>query len=126
MIDGEVGGLGEAKVVYLGATDVATAKELRSTTLAIGAKDDDGGGPTGAAVRLLDPDRYRGTLHFTIDVTGATVYVNGSKVKLSAAKPRSALAGRHPGGARHPPRSIATSCGSSTSATARPPRSRSR
>ncbi|HEV7559162.1 MAG TPA: hypothetical protein VGO00_26995, partial [Kofleriaceae bacterium] len=43
VIAGEVGGLGEAKVVYLGATEVATAKELRSTTLSIakeGAKDD--------------------------------------------------------------------------------------
>jgi len=82
VVDGEVGGLGESQVVYLGATDVATAKELRSTTLQVGAKDD-GGGPIGAAVRLLDPDRYRGTLHFVIDVSGATVYVNGAKVQLS-------------------------------------------
>lgn len=82
VIDGEVGGLGESQVVYLGATDVATGKELRSTTLQVGAKDD-GGGPNGAAVRLLDPDRYRGTLHFVIDVSGATVYVNGAKVSLS-------------------------------------------
>ena len=82
VIDGEIGGLGESQVVYLGATDVATAKELRSTTLQVGAKDD-GGGPSGAAVRLLDPDRYRGTLHFVIDVGGATVYVNGAKVQLS-------------------------------------------
>lgn len=82
VIDGEVGGLGESQVVYLGATDVATAKELRSTTLQVGAKDD-GGGPNGAAVRLLEPDRYRGTLHFVIDASGATVYVNGAKVQLS-------------------------------------------
>jgi len=82
VIAGEVGGLGEAKVVYLGATDVATAKELRSTTLSIGAKDD-GGGATGAAVRLLDPDKYVGTVHFTLDVNGATVFVNGTSVKLA-------------------------------------------
>ena len=82
VIDGEVGGLGESQVVYLGATDVATAKELRSTTLQVGAKDD-GGGPNGAAVRLLEPDRYRGTLHFVIDVNGATIYVNGAKTQLS-------------------------------------------
>ena len=78
VIAGEVGGLGESQVVYLSATDVATAKELRSTTLTVGAKDD-GGGAAGAAVRLLDPERYRGTLHFTIDVTNATIYVNGTK-----------------------------------------------
>jgi PEGA domain-containing protein len=86
VISGEVGGLGESRVVYLAAT--ANGKELRSTTLAIGARDD-GGGPTGAAVRLLDPDGYRGTLRFAIDVTGATVYVNGSKAQLS---PRGELA----------------------------------
>lgn len=83
VIDGEVGGLGDSKVVYLGATDVVTAKELRSTTLSVGAKDAEGGGSHGAAVRLLDPERYRGTLRFAIDVTGATVYVNGSKTTLS-------------------------------------------
>lgn len=82
VIDGEVGGLGESQVVYLGATDVASAKEMRSTTLQVGAADD-GGGPSGAAVRLLDPDRYRGTLHFVIDVNGATIYVNGTKAALS-------------------------------------------
>lgn len=83
VIDGEVGGLGESKVVYLGATDVATAKELRSTTLQIGGKADASGGAPGAAVRLLDPDRYRGTIRFVVDVKGATVYVNGSKANLS-------------------------------------------
>lgn len=82
VIDGEVGGIGESRVVYLGATDVASGKELRSTTLQVGVNDD-GGGPSGAAVRLLDPDRYRGTLHFVIDAKGASVFVNGSKVGLS-------------------------------------------
>lgn len=82
VIAGEVGGLGDAKVVYLGATDVGAGKELRSTTLAVGARQDDGG-PQGAVVRLLDPERYRGTVRFALDVTGATVYVNGSKAAPS-------------------------------------------
>ena len=86
VISGEVGGLGESRVVYLAATE--NGKELRSTTLAVGGKDD-GGGPSGAAVRLLDPDGYRGTLRLAIDVAGATVYVNGSKV---APSPRGELA----------------------------------
>ena len=81
VIAGEVGGLGESQVVYLSATDVAAGKELRSTTLTVGAKDD-GGGAGGAAVRLLDPERYRGDVHFTIDVSNATVFVNGTKVAL--------------------------------------------
>ena len=80
VISGEVGGLGDSRVVYLAATE--NGKELRSTTLAVGAHDD-AGGPRGAAVRLLDPDGYRGTLKLAIDVTGATVYVNGSKVQPS-------------------------------------------
>jgi hypothetical protein len=86
VISGEVGGLGESRVVYLAASE--NGKELRSTTLAVGAKDD-GGGPSGAAVRLLDPQGYRGTLRFAIDVAGATVYVNGSRVQPS---PRGELA----------------------------------
>ncbi len=83
VIAGEVGGLGESRVVYLRANDVVAGKELRSTTLAVGANDD-GGGPDGAVVRLLEPDRYRGTLRFAIDVTGATIYVNGSRTTATA------------------------------------------
>jgi hypothetical protein len=100
VISGEVGGLGESRVVYLAATE--NGKELRSTTLAVGGARDDGGGPDGAAVRLLDPDGYRGTLRFAIDVTGATVYVNGSKAQLS---PRGELAlpvGTHAVRVTHP------------------------
>jgi len=78
VVTGEVGGLGDSRVVYLGATDVAGAKELRSTTLAVGTKDS----PASAAIRLLDPDRYKGTVHFTIDAPGATVYVNGTRAAL--------------------------------------------
>jgi len=81
VISGEVGGLGESKVVYLAATE--NGKELRSTTLAVGGAHDDGGGPGGAVVRLLDPEGYRGMLRLAIDVTGATIYVNGSKIAPS-------------------------------------------
>ena len=38
VISGEVGGLGESRVVYLAASE--NGKELRSTTLAVGGKDD--------------------------------------------------------------------------------------
>ena len=82
VVAGEVGGLGDSRVIYLSATDVGKGKELRSTTFAVGATDE-GGGASGAAIRLLDPDKYRGVLHFQLDVTGATVYVNGAQVALS-------------------------------------------
>jgi hypothetical protein len=77
VISGEVGGLGDSRVVYLAA--VGAGRESRSTTLAVGPSDARGGA-AGAAVRLLDPDRYRGTLRFAIDVSGATVFINGSKL----------------------------------------------
>lgn len=82
VIAGEVGGLGTSAVVYLNLTDAATGKEIRSTTLAVGG-DDKTGGPVGAIIRLLDPARYTGYVHFAIDVNGATVYINGSKAQLS-------------------------------------------
>jgi hypothetical protein len=82
VIAGQIGGLGDAKIVYLNAIDATAAKELRATTLTLG-KQDDPNGPLSAIVRLLDPSKYRGTLHFTMDVTNATVYVNGTKVALS-------------------------------------------
>ena len=55
VVDGEVAGLGDSKIVYLAATNASTAKELRSTTLSVGAKEDSGGGPTGAAGGLSAP-----------------------------------------------------------------------
>ena len=102
VIDGEVGGLGESQVVYLGATDVTTGKEIRSTTLSIGGKGDTGGGPAGAAVRLLEPDRYRGILHLAIDATGATVYINGTKVALGPASKLSLPVGTQAVRVTHP------------------------
>lgn len=81
VIAGEVVGLGEAKVIYLGASEAG--KEPRSTTLTLGGKDD-GGGPQGAIIRLLEPDKFRGLLHFTIDAHGATVYINGARAGLDA------------------------------------------
>lgn len=83
VISGEVGGLGDSKVIYFGATDVASGKEMRSTTLTLTAKEGagtDNGGVQGAAIRLLDPDKYRGTVHFAVDVSGATIFINGAKV----------------------------------------------
>lgn len=83
VVAGQIGGLGDSKIVYLNATDVGTAKELRSTTLTL-SKQEDGVAATAAIVRLLDPAKHRGTLHFAIDVSGTTIYVNGQRNKLDA------------------------------------------
>lgn len=100
VITGEVGGLGDSKVVYLKTTDVTAGRELRSTTLAMGTGQEDS--PAGAAVRLLDPDRYRGTVKFGFDVQGATVQVNGTKVQLSAGKELALPVGTHAVTVTHP------------------------
>lgn len=100
VITGEVGGLGDSKVVYLKTTDVTAGRELRSTTLAMGTGEEDS--PAGAAVRLLDPDRYRGTVKFGFDVQGATVQVNGTKVQLSATKELALPVGTHAVTVTHP------------------------
>jgi len=99
VITGEVGGLGDSKVVYLKTTDVGAQRELRSTTLAVGTKADS---PAGAAVRLLDPDRYRGNVKFAFDVQDATVLVNGTKVQLSATKELPLPVGTHAVTVTHP------------------------
>lgn len=101
VITGEVGGLGESKVVYLKTTDVTAGRELRSTTLSIGgpsAADT----PAGAAIRLLDPDRYNGLVKFAFDVQGANVLVNGTKVTLSAGKELWLPVGTHAVTVTHP------------------------
>jgi hypothetical protein len=98
VVTGEVGGLGDSKVVYLKLIDVGAGRELRSTTLAVGAKDT----PSGAAVRLSDPDKYRGNVKFAFDVTNATVQVNGTKVQLSATKELALPVGTHAVTVTHP------------------------
>lgn len=101
VVTGEVGGLGDSKVVYLKASDVATQRELRSTTLSVGAKGAVDS-PAGAAVRLLDPDKYRGTVKFGFDVQDASVLVNGTKVQLSAGKELALPVGTHAVTVTHP------------------------
>jgi len=98
VVSGEVGGLGDSKVVYLKLTDVTAGRELRSTTLAVGATDS----AMGAAVRLSDPDKYRGNVKFAFDVSGATVAVNGTKVQLSANKELALPVGTHAVTVTHP------------------------
>lgn len=101
VVTGEVGGLGDSRVVYLKSTDVAAAREVRTTTLAIGgttAADT----PTGAAIRLLDPDKYRGNIKFAFDVPGATVLINGTKIQVPPSKEVALAVGTHAVTVTHP------------------------
>ncbi|NVB77352.1 MAG: PEGA domain-containing protein, partial [Kofleriaceae bacterium] len=101
VITGEVGGLGDSRVIYLKTTDVGAARELRSTTLALGAANA-ADTPMGAAIRLLDPDKYRGTVRFNFDVSGATVLVNGTKVQPNATREIALPVGTHAVTVTHP------------------------
>lgn len=102
VIYGELGGLGEARVVYLKAVDAASHRELRSTTLELGGADGDAAATRGAAYRLLVPEKYVGTLECKVDIKGATIYVDGRGVGQSPAKPIALSVGTHALRVTHP------------------------
>lgn len=103
VVYGEVGGLGDARVVYLKAIDVSGARETASTTLELGT---DTTAPEAlaraAAFRLLAPDRYQGALALRVDVEGATVYVDGARVTSSPTGSIAVPVGTHALRVTHP------------------------
>lgn len=99
VISGELGGLGTSKVVYLSAIDVNSGKELATTNAALGGT---GGGAQGALIRLLEPDRYVGQLKITVDITGATAYVDGKRVGVSPMPNATLTVGTHALRVTHP------------------------
>ena len=105
IVFGELGGLGAAQVVYLSLINVKSASEERSTNFQVGhdatAVSDDGGA-LGAAVRLFDPEHYVGKLALTIDVTGASVFINGTLIGKSPVPPQSLPVGTHALRITHP------------------------
>jgi hypothetical protein len=98
----EVGGLGEARVVYLKAIDVAGSKEAASTTLELGGAAEPEPMARAAAFRLLAPERYQGQLALTVDVEGAVVYVDGARVATSPARRFGLPVGTHALRVTHP------------------------
>jgi hypothetical protein len=90
VVAGQAGGLGDVQIVYLQLVDVRRARGVRATTLEVG--DAAGGGPRGAATRLLAPDQYLGTMTLVVDAPGATIYVDGKRVARSGATPREPVA----------------------------------
>lgn len=102
VVYGELGGLGEAQVVYLKAVDVASARELRSTTLELGSSSDRKESTRSAAFRLLAPDHYRGRLAVKVDVKGATIYVDGQAMGTSPKPPLPLSVGTHALRVTHP------------------------
>lgn len=76
LVTGQLGGIGEARIVYLEAIECATGKEVGSTTWTPGPDD-----PAAAVVaRLLAPQSYQGRLRLRLPRPGAQVFVNGSRL----------------------------------------------
>lgn len=103
VVFGELGGLGDAKIVYLSLIDVRARAQLRTATLQI---DRDGtardGGAAGAAVRLIAPERYQGLLEVHSSVAGAAVYLNGQAIGQTPLTPRRVAVGTHAVRITHP------------------------
>jgi hypothetical protein len=100
VVFGELGGLGDAQIVYLKVIDARAGRELRGTTLDVGALTP--AAARSAAFRLIDPKKYSGTIAVNVDVPGASVYVNGKLVGKSPVKPALFAVGTHALRVTHP------------------------
>jgi len=96
----ELGGLGDAQIVYLKLIDTKLGREVRGTTLDVASISS--GGARGAAIRLLDPNRYVGTIAIDVDVAGASIYINGKLIGKSPVKARTLSVGTHALRVTHP------------------------
>jgi hypothetical protein len=102
VVAGEVGGLGEAQVIYLRLFDTRSKRMVRSTTLELAGTKADVTATRGAAIRLLDPDGYVGIVDVKVDVKGASIFVDGEKVARSPSKPLKLTVGSHALRVTHP------------------------
>lgn len=101
----EVGGLGDAQVVYLKLVNVQTAREVRSTTLELLGDDSANLKSAAAATRLVTPDRFVGQLQITTSLPGAMVFLDGHKIATTPSPPIPIYVGSHALRVTHPERS---------------------
>lgn len=102
VVFGEIGGLGDVRVVYLKVVETKSKKELRSTTLEVGGAKELAAEARAAGFRLLVPDRYTGKLVLKVDVDKAAIFVDGEKVAKSPAGPVELTVGTHAVRVTHP------------------------
>jgi hypothetical protein len=102
VVFGEIGGLGDVRVIYLKVVDTKTKKELRSTTLEVGGAKALAAEAKAAGFRLLVPDRYNGNLVLKVDTDKAAIYVDGEKVAKSPTGPIEMSVGTHAIRVNHP------------------------
>lgn len=98
----EVGGLGDAQVVYLKLVEVKTAREIRSTTMELSKTSDAATTSVAAATRLLAPKDYVGTIAVSTPVQGAVVFVDGQKRGQTPSEAISIPVGSHALRVTHP------------------------
>jgi hypothetical protein len=102
VVHGELGGLGDAEVVFLEAVEVAGARELRSTTVPFGTGHDSAREARAAATRLLAPERHLGRVELVLDVDRATVFLDGERVRKRKRHAFLAAVGTHALRVTHP------------------------
>ncbi len=104
VVYGELGGLGDAQIVYLKLVDTSAAKEVRSTALELGAlaPAEAESRARAAAFRLLAPESYIGRLRVDTETTAASIYVNGKLVGKSPSPPIPLPVGTHALRVTHP------------------------
>jgi hypothetical protein len=98
----EVGGLGDAQVVYLKLIDVKSAKEIRSTLIELSSSQDAKAKSVEAAIRLIAPETYVGSLQVKTSVKGAIIYLDGQKRGTTPSKSISGAVGSHALRVTHP------------------------
>ncbi|HKA87294.1 MAG TPA: PEGA domain-containing protein [Haliangiales bacterium] len=103
VVFGVAGGLAEGQVVYLKSVEVKTGQETGSTTATFsGPEPGRVVEARAAAVRLVAPASYLGTLILKVDVEGADVVVDGKIVGKSPIAPIAASVGTHALRVTHP------------------------
>jgi len=102
VVYGELGGLGNARVLALKLVDVAARRTLRSTTAEFGAGHERRHEARAAVYRLLAPQQYRGRLVLDIDIERAQVFIDGSRVATSPHRPIAVMVGTHALRITHP------------------------
>ncbi len=103
VVFGVAGALAEGQVVYLKAVEVKTGLETGSTTATLsGPEPARVAEARAAAVRLVAPGSYLGTLILKVDVEGADIHVDGKIVGKSPIAPIAASVGTHALRVTHP------------------------
>ena len=104
VVYGELGGLGDAQIVYLKLVDTGAAKEVRSTSLELGAiaADEAESRSRAAAFRLVAPAAYVGRLVVATKTSAASIYVDGRLVGKSPSPPLPLPVGTHALRVTHP------------------------